>query len=74
MTRGPIQLDVGISYGLSRRGLPAPTSLRRWVAAALAGRIRRADLAVRLDEIERESLRQAINHLLDEGEGKEVEA
>lgn len=31
-----------------------------------------ADLAVRLDEIERESLRQAINHLLDEGEGKEA--
>lgn len=57
MTRGPIQLDVGISYGLSRRGLPAPTSLRRWVAAALAGRIRRADLAVRLvDEHEGRSL------------------
>jgi probable rRNA maturation factor len=57
MTRGPIQLDVGISYGLPRKGLPAPASLRRWVAAALQGRIRRADLAVRLvDEAEGRAL------------------
>lgn len=48
MTQGPIQLDVGVSYALSRRGLPAAVSFRKWVAAALDGRIRDADLAVRL--------------------------
>ena len=48
MTRGPIQLDVGVSYGLPRKGLPAAASFRRWVAAACAGRIRRADLGIRL--------------------------
>ncbi len=48
MTRGPIQLDVSVSYGLARRGLPAAVSFRRWTAAALEGRIRRADLAIRL--------------------------
>ncbi|MEO6226942.1 MAG: rRNA maturation RNase YbeY [Thermomonas sp.] len=48
MTKGPIQLDVGVSYGLSRLGLPAAMSFRKWVAAALDGRIREADLAVRL--------------------------
>ncbi len=48
MTRGPIQLDVGISYGLPRVGLPAPVSFRRWATAACTGRILRADLAIRL--------------------------
>ena len=48
MTKGPIQLDVGVSYALPRVGLPAAVSFRKWVAAALDGRIREADLAVRL--------------------------
>lgn len=48
MTRGPIQLDVGVSYGLPRVGLPAAVSFRRWATAACTGRIRRADLAIRL--------------------------
>ncbi|MEO7940622.1 MAG: rRNA maturation RNase YbeY [Burkholderiaceae bacterium] len=48
MTKGPIQLDVGVSYALPRLGLPAAVSFRKWVAAALDGRIREADLAVRL--------------------------
>lgn len=48
MTRGPIQLDVGVSYGLPRKGVPAAASFRRWVAAACQGRIRRADLGIRL--------------------------
>ena len=48
MTIGPIQLDVGVSYALPRLGLPAAVSFRKWVAAALDGRIRDADLAVRL--------------------------
>ena len=48
MTRGPIQLDVSVSYGVPRKGVPAATSFRRWAAAAAAGRIRRADLAIRL--------------------------
>ena len=57
MTRGPIELDVAVSYGLARQGLPAAASFRRWVAAALDGRILRADLAIRLvDEREGRSL------------------
>ena len=48
MTKGPIRLDVGVSYALPRAGLPAAVSFRKWVAAALDGRIREADLAVRL--------------------------
>ena len=48
MTRGPIRLDVAVSYAVSRTGLPAAVSFRKWVAAALAGRIREADLAVRI--------------------------
>ena len=48
MTRGPIQLDVSVSYGLPRTGLPAAVSFKRWAAAACEGRIRKADLAIRL--------------------------
>ena len=48
MTHGPTVIDVSVSYGLPRAGIPAATSFRRWVAAALDGRIRRADLAIRL--------------------------
>jgi probable rRNA maturation factor len=48
MTRGPVQLDVSVSYGLPRAGLPAAASFRKWAAAAAQGRIRRADLAIRL--------------------------
>ncbi|MDY0022368.1 rRNA maturation RNase YbeY [Arenimonas caeni] len=57
MTRGPLQLDVGVSYGLPRKGLPAATSFRRWALAAAQGRIRKADLAIRIvDEKEGRSL------------------
>jgi probable rRNA maturation factor len=48
MTKGPIRLDVAVSYAAPRAGLPAAVSFRRWVAAALDGRIREADLAVRI--------------------------
>ncbi|MCD9098535.1 rRNA maturation RNase YbeY [Luteimonas fraxinea] len=57
MTRGPTRLDVAIGYALPRRGLPAATSFRKWSAAALAGRIREADLAIRIvDEDEGRAL------------------
>lgn len=48
MTKGPVCLDVGVSYALPRTGLPSSVSFRKWVAAALKGRIREADLAVRV--------------------------
>lgn len=48
MTRGPVRLDVSVSYAAPRAGLPAAVSFRRWVAAALEGRIREADLAIRI--------------------------
>jgi len=50
MTKGPVRLDVSVGYALPRAGLPAAVSFRKWVAAALAGRIREADLAIRLVE------------------------
>ena len=48
MTRGPVRLDVSIEYAVPRAGLPAAVSFRKWVGAALAGRIREADLAIRI--------------------------
>lgn len=48
MTKGPTRLDVAVSYATSRAGVPAAASFRKWVAAALAGRIREADLAIRI--------------------------
>jgi probable rRNA maturation factor len=48
MSRPPVQLDLAVSYALPRKGLPSSASFRRWVEAALQGRIRRADLAIRL--------------------------
>jgi probable rRNA maturation factor len=48
MTRGPVRLEVSIEYAVPRAGLPAAVSFRKWVGAALAGRIREADLAIRI--------------------------
>ena len=48
MTRGPVRLDVSVGYATPRAGLPAAVSFRKWVAAALKGRIREADLAIRI--------------------------
>ena len=48
MTKGPVRLDVSVSYAAPRSGVPAATSFRKWVAAALRGRIREADLAIRI--------------------------
>ncbi|GAB2660957.1 rRNA maturation RNase YbeY [Arenimonas aestuarii] len=48
MSRTPLDLDVSVSYGLPRKGLPAAVSFRRWAEAAAKGRIRRGDLAIRV--------------------------
>lgn len=57
MTHGPTVLDVSVSYGVARTGIPSAVSFRRWVAAALDGRIREADLAIRIvDSKEGEAL------------------
>jgi probable rRNA maturation factor len=48
MTQGPVRLDVAVGYAAPRAGVPAAVSFRRWVAAALQGRIREADLAIRV--------------------------
>ena len=48
MTRGPVRLDIAVGYAVSRKGVPAAGSFRRWAGAALAGRIRQADLAIRI--------------------------
>lgn len=59
MTKGPIRLDVAVGYAAPRAGVPAAASFRKWVAAALAGRIREADLAIRIVD-EKEG--RALNH------------
>ncbi|MGX5672307.1 rRNA maturation RNase YbeY [Thermomonas fusca] len=59
MTRGPIRLDVAVGYAAPRAGVPAAVSFRKWVAAALEGRIREADLAIRIVD-EKEG--RALNH------------
>ena len=48
MTKGPVRLDVAVGYATPRAGIPAAVSFRKWVSAALAGRIREADLAIRI--------------------------
>jgi probable rRNA maturation factor len=48
MTKGPVRLDVSVGYAVPRAGLPSALSFRKWIAAALANRIREADLAVRI--------------------------
>jgi len=48
MTIGPVRLDVAVGYATARAGVPAATSFRRWVAAAADGRIREADIAIRI--------------------------
>ena len=48
MTKGPVRLDVAVGYATPRAGIPAAVSFRKWVAAALDGRIREADLAIRI--------------------------
>ncbi|MGN6153215.1 MAG: rRNA maturation RNase YbeY [Lysobacteraceae bacterium] len=48
MTRGPVRLDVAVGYATGRAGVPAAPSFRRWVAAAAQGRIREADIAIRI--------------------------
>ena len=48
MTRGPTRPDVSVGYALPRTGIPSAASFRKWVASALEGRIREADLAIRI--------------------------
>ena len=48
MTKGPVRLAVAVGDATPRAGIPAAVSFRKWVAAALAGRIREADLAIRI--------------------------
>lgn len=59
MTKGPVRLAVAVGYAVPRAGIPAAVSFRKWVAAALAGRIREADLAIRIVD-EKEG--RAFNH------------
>lgn len=57
MARRAVQLELGVSYGLPRAGLPAPQSFRKWAEAALGKRVRQADLAIRVvDEREGRAL------------------
>lgn len=48
MTKGPVRLDIAVGYAVPRKGVPAAASFRRWAQAALQGRIRQADVAIRV--------------------------
>lgn len=52
MIQRPMQLEVSVSYAAPRKGVPASSSFRRWVQAALQGRVREADLAIRIVDAE----------------------
>lgn len=57
MAAPKVKLELGVSYGLPRAGLPAPQSFRRWTEAALGSRVKQADLAIRVvDEREGRAL------------------
>ena len=45
-----VRLELAVRYGLARRGLPGPTSFRRWAEAALRGAHWRkpAELSIRI--------------------------
>jgi probable rRNA maturation factor len=46
--RRPVALDLAVAYAVPRTGLPAATSFRQWTAAVLQGKVKRAELALRL--------------------------
>ena len=48
MGRPPVKLQLSVGYAVPRAGLPSAASFRQWVGAALAGRVKRADLALRV--------------------------
>lgn len=48
MTRAPLVLDVSVTYGIARKGLPSSVSFRRWVEAALTQRVKHADIGIRI--------------------------
>jgi len=45
-------LETSVSYAISRAGVPAAVSFRRWATAALAGHPDEAQLAIHLVDIE----------------------
>lgn len=55
------RLDLSVSYGLPRRGVPAPASFRRWAEAALRGARRRRPAALAIRLVDRDEGR-ALNH------------
>lgn len=56
-------IEVAVSYGCGRRGVPAPASFARWVRAALASQRRRGLVSIRLvDEDEGRALNRDYRH------------
>lgn len=48
MPRRPARHDVAVSYATARAGVPASSSFRRWVEAALADHARDSELSIRI--------------------------
>lgn len=56
-------IEVAVSYGCGRRGVPAPASFACWVRAALASQRRRGLVSIRLvDEDEGRALNRDYRH------------
>jgi probable rRNA maturation factor len=57
VAKPPVVFELSVGYAVARAGLPSAASFRRWVGIALQGRVKRADLALRLvDEAEGRAL------------------
>ncbi|MDR2871647.1 MAG: rRNA maturation RNase YbeY [Xanthomonadaceae bacterium] len=59
MSGSTIRLQVAVSYGVPRRGLPAASSFRKWATATLSGHLPEAELAIRIVDSEEG---RALNH------------
>ncbi|HET9484435.1 MAG TPA: rRNA maturation RNase YbeY [Xanthomonadales bacterium] len=54
---------VRVSYGLPRKGLPAPASFRHWTDAALGNRREDAEVSIRVvDDVEGRALNMRYRH------------
>lgn len=59
----PARVDLSVSYGLPRRGLPTATQFRAWAEAALQGRRAHAEISLRVvDEAEGRELNLRYRH------------
>lgn len=59
MTQGPARLNIHVNYAVARKGIPSAISFKTWTTHTLRGRIRSADVGIRLVDAEES---QQLNH------------